>query len=161
MASDQAPIVQCPPDRLRVAAYITRVRDGLQLLVFEHMEAPEVGLQIPAGGVEPGETLIGALHREVLEETGVRVLGELQAVFVDQSPHPVTGEGRVTVFFHGQTDDQREQWIHTVTDSAGSDGGLHFLCYFANLHNLPEELADGQGRFLHLVSVEVGSDDPQ
>lgn len=30
-------------------------------------------LQLPGGGIDPGENPIGALHREVLEETGWRI----------------------------------------------------------------------------------------
>jgi 8-oxo-dGTP pyrophosphatase MutT (NUDIX family) len=50
------------------------------LLMFEHPDAPEAGLQVPAGTVQAGEELLVAAHRELLEETGihafsVRLLG--------------------------------------------------------------------------------------
>ncbi|MEM6676331.1 MAG: NUDIX domain-containing protein [Pseudomonadota bacterium] len=47
-------------------------RAGLILTVTQAMEAgPEV--QLPGGGIDPGEQPIAALHREVMEETGWRI----------------------------------------------------------------------------------------
>lgn len=46
--------------------------DGL-LATFQ--EAPWPELQLPGGGVDPGEAPIPALHREVMEETGYRIHG--------------------------------------------------------------------------------------
>ncbi|MFF2555098.1 NUDIX domain-containing protein [Nocardia sp. NPDC058058] len=65
----------------KVLAYI--VRDG-RLLVFRHLDHSweEVGVQVPAGSVEAGETPEEAVLREAREETGfseftiVRKLGE-------------------------------------------------------------------------------------
>lgn len=41
--------------------------DGI-LATFQ--EAPRPELQLPGGGIDPGEQTLAALHREVLEETG-------------------------------------------------------------------------------------------
>lgn len=38
--------------RHRAYAYIT---NGSRLLLFTHPEAPEAGIQVPAGTIEPGE----------------------------------------------------------------------------------------------------------
>ncbi len=46
---------------------VLRRRDEL-LLTFEHAIEPE--FQLPGGGIDPGESPLQALHREVLEETG-------------------------------------------------------------------------------------------
>ncbi|WP_411156418.1 NUDIX domain-containing protein [Nocardia cyriacigeorgica] len=54
--------------RIRVAAYVIRYRTTPQLLVFDHVDLPEAGTQIPAGGVHPGEALDEAVLREVAEE---------------------------------------------------------------------------------------------
>ncbi|MEU8898628.1 hypothetical protein [Nocardia sp. NPDC048505] len=43
--------------RVRVAAYVIRDRGGAELLVFDHVGMPEAGTQVPADGVEAGESL--------------------------------------------------------------------------------------------------------
>lgn len=53
---------------LRPGAYVILERNGSLLLTLESLSVPEV--QLPGGGVDPGEQVIPALHREVLEETG-------------------------------------------------------------------------------------------
>jgi 8-oxo-dGTP pyrophosphatase MutT (NUDIX family) len=69
----------------KVAAFVTRDPDPLraadplgdpasghdrQLLVFRHPN-PRAGIQVPAGTVEPGESLHAAVLREAAEETGL------------------------------------------------------------------------------------------
>ncbi len=54
--------------RPKVSSFIIRT-DG-QLLVFSHPESPEAGIQVPAGGIEPGEDPAAAAVRETEEETG-------------------------------------------------------------------------------------------
>ena len=57
------------PYRDRMGAYgIILGADGNLLLVDERGE-----LQLPGGGIDPGEGPIQALHREVREETGWRI----------------------------------------------------------------------------------------
>lgn len=67
------------------------VRDG-RLLVFRHVDASpeEVGLQVPAGSVRPGETPEAAALREGREETGLtglRVVRPLGVVEYDITPY--------------------------------------------------------------------------
>ena len=54
--------------RPRPGAYAILLRAGQVLLT--HQAEPKPELQLPGGGVDPGEHPIPALHREVLEETG-------------------------------------------------------------------------------------------
>lgn len=56
---------------LRPGAYAILPRGGAVLLT--HQAAPEPDFQLPGGGIDPGESPIAALHREVLEETGWRI----------------------------------------------------------------------------------------
>lgn len=57
--------------RRRAGAYAILRRGENLLLTFQSEPAPE--LQLPGGGIDPGESVLGALHREVLEETGWRI----------------------------------------------------------------------------------------
>ncbi|NRA98302.1 MAG: NUDIX hydrolase [Rhodobacteraceae bacterium] len=54
--------------RLRPGAYVILPRAGRVLLTFQ--EAPRPEFQLPGGGIDPGENVLPALYREVLEETG-------------------------------------------------------------------------------------------
>ena len=65
-----------PPDpgqryTLRPGAYAILPRGASVLLTFQSTPEPE--FQMPGGGIDPGESPLQALHREVLEETGWRI----------------------------------------------------------------------------------------
>ncbi len=65
----------------RPGAYGILQRGGQVLLTFQSEPAPE--FQLPGGGIDPGESPVRALHREVFEETGwgiqvIRRLGAFQ-----------------------------------------------------------------------------------
>jgi 8-oxo-dGTP diphosphatase len=59
--------------RRRPGVYAILWRDGELLLTLQADPAPEV--QLPGGGIDPGESPLRALHREVMEETGWRIGG--------------------------------------------------------------------------------------
>ena len=63
-----------PAMQMIVSALVRR--DG-QMLLVEEMEPADPGptWMLPGGRVEPGETLIKALRRELAEETGMRLAG--------------------------------------------------------------------------------------
>ena len=52
----------------RVGVYAVRPRGGSLLLTCQIEPGPD--LQLPGGGIDPGESPVAALHREVFEETG-------------------------------------------------------------------------------------------
>ncbi len=52
----------------RPGAYAVLVRGRSVLVTFQAEPEPE--MQLPGGGIDPGESPIAALHREVWEETG-------------------------------------------------------------------------------------------
>ena len=78
----------------KVTGYVTRRTDSgaPELLVFQPLH---VGLQVPAGTVEPGEAIEDAALREMFEETGlktlrqVRYLGSIEVPLTDQSRAPM------------------------------------------------------------------------
>lgn len=53
---------------MRRGAYAILPRFGRLLLTRQNRPKPEI--QLPGGGIDPGESPIRALHREVFEETG-------------------------------------------------------------------------------------------
>ena len=53
---------------LRPGAYAILPRDGALLMTWQG--DPHHELQLPGGGIDPGENALRALHREVFEETG-------------------------------------------------------------------------------------------
>ena len=108
--------------RQRVVAYVTREREGRrELLVFDHRDHPNAGTQVPAGRIDPGESLEECLHRELDEEAGlrgriVRELGrpEWPAKY-DNRAFEVRAEGNPP-----------DVWKHEV-HGTGDDAGLVFL----------------------------------
>ena len=62
------------PYRDRLGAYVLAARDGRLLAVWQEDE-----LQLPGGGIDPGESPLRALHREVREETGW-LIGEARRI---------------------------------------------------------------------------------
>ncbi|WP_231619131.1 NUDIX hydrolase [Nonomuraea sp. SBT364] len=70
--------------------------DAGRLLLVQRGHAPSAGLwSLPGGRVEPGETDEAAVRREVLEETGLRVMvGPLAGAVDRPGPAGVTYEIR-------------------------------------------------------------------
>jgi len=58
-------------------------------MLFEHPDCEEAPIQIPGGGVDSGESIEAALHREIHEESGltnltiVRKLGIAEICWLD------------------------------------------------------------------------------
>ena len=65
------PPVQGVKYDVRHGSYAILPKTGHLLLTFQKYPEPE--LQLPGGGIDPGESPLGALHREVYEETGWRI----------------------------------------------------------------------------------------
>jgi 8-oxo-dGTP diphosphatase len=65
------PVVEGKRYIMRPGAYAILVRGDSLLLT--HQSEPEPEFQLPGGGIDPGESAIAALHREVMEETGWKI----------------------------------------------------------------------------------------
>lgn len=136
--------------RQRVVAYITRERHGrTELLTIEHKHLPEAGVQVPAGRVDPGETLEQGVHREVAEETGlndVRVLRRLPE-FEAEYENPYESYA----FHLASESETSDSWEHEVRGE-GSDAGLVYVCRWVPL-TLDLRLWNGRDPMLrHLLT---------
>lgn len=62
--------------RLRTGAYA--ILPSTEGLLLTHQSSPAPEIQLPGGGVDPGESPVQALIREVYEETGWRIARPLR-----------------------------------------------------------------------------------
>ncbi|MFD5204640.1 NUDIX domain-containing protein [Streptomyces sp. NPDC058375] len=145
-----------PPPRARVAAYVIRRHPSPALLVFDHLDFPEAGTQVPAGGIVRGEDPERAVLREVAEETGLTGARVVRRIAVDERPHPETGQPRRTAFLLlDAPPDGPVEWEHRVRGD-GADAGMRFACRFAPLP-LEHPLADAQDAWLGRVDPGWGA----
>jgi len=125
--------------RIRPGAYAILLRAGRMLVT--HQSAPLPELQLPGGGIDPGEQPLQALHREVFEETGwlisrPRRLGAFrrftympdygiwaEKLCVVYAAHPVRALSAPSEPGH------RAVWItpHAAAASLGNAGDRHFV----------------------------------
>lgn len=146
------PVLPDPPGRprARVACFVLLAG---RLLVFEHADVPAAGTQVPAGGIEAGESVAAAAMREVAEETGVSARFEAVLGYVDGT-HPGTGTPertacvRLSVPGLDATAIGRP-WPHRV-GGEGVDAGMTFRCRWARR---PVALIEGQAEQSKLLEV--------
>ena len=139
------------PVRVAVAAYIVRKsqQGSYQLLLFKHPDCPEAPLQIPGGGVDPGETHKQALHREIWEESGltnlllIRKLGVAGMCWCQ--PRKLISQ-RHCFLLEGAAD-LPERWDHVVAGD-GIDAGMVFS-YFWHSCSLEFAISYNLGSFLY------------
>lgn len=136
----------------KVLAYITRDGTaGREVLVFRHRDHPDAGVQVPGGTVDPGESLIDALIREVEEETGLQNL----VVEGQVAKAPFHAEWRNewqerNVFHLVAPASVPDSWTHAVT-AGEEDAGLVYEFFWLGLAAAQSLLAGGQGQWLPLI----------
>lgn len=138
--------------RRRAYAYVTRMKDRTkQVLVFSQQNDPEAGIQIPGGGIEPEETPLEGVRREIVEETGLLdCLVERELAVDVREYHNGNLHQRIERhFFLLSVNNAPDKWEHHVTGK-GEDNGLVFLYFWISS---PDEtqLVPGDADYLHLV----------
>ena len=131
----------------KVFAYITQ---GNDLLVFEHEDAPEAGIQVPAGTLEDGETPEQGVLREAKEETGLEKLSIVR--FLGEQIRDMSDYGKQEIhhryFYQLRSDEKTEKsWQHGEkypSDEGEYDGSFRqiFNFYRVDIGRLPELIAD-------------------
>jgi 8-oxo-dGTP diphosphatase len=105
------------PDR--PAAFVVVERDGLIATVRVELPSGRIRLDLPGGGVDPGETAAQAAVRECAEEAGLRVtvsqpFAHADHYFVNEQDRSVNTRG---AFFVGQFEAE-EPGLKTEDDHA-------------------------------------------
>ncbi|HEX2267464.1 MAG TPA: NUDIX domain-containing protein [Actinomycetota bacterium] len=151
----------------RVVAYIVRPDGCLLVNVHADEDRPweQSGLQVPGGGVAPGESLEAAVAREVAEETGltdVRIVRYLGAVDWDLRPYtPMVAQRH---FFHLAVDERvLDEWEHWETggphEPPRADGGVrlrHYWLPVAQCHALAAGLSARLGALSESLASDAG-----
>ncbi len=137
--------------RDRAYAYIT---SGSRLLLFTQPGAPDAGIQVPAGTIEPGESPRDAAMREAREETGLAGIGYVRFLGRDTRDMRDCGSNELQVrwFFHlsveGPTD---ETWRHGEHAEDGTV--IHpFDFFWADVSSLPDLVANYDDKIDLLVA---------
>jgi 8-oxo-dGTP pyrophosphatase MutT (NUDIX family) len=139
-------------------AYVTN-RD--RLLVFSHPNAPEAGIQVPAGTIGPGEQPPDAAMREAREESGLDALRMVRFLGDDVRDMRDVGKDEIhhRYFFHLACDgDPAERWRRHEPDGGQAPGapGPLFELFWAHLPDgVPPLLAD-HGRLLRRLVETMG-----
>lgn len=152
--------------REKVVAYITHVdpvSGGTRLLVFSQPSAPEAGIQVPAGTVQPGEPPEIAAAREAREETGLTDLELVQALGERTFDMRPWGKSEIhhRRFFHLRCHDETppDRWEHTEPDPDGGDGAsdpspIVFALSWVPFPDGVPDLIGGQGALLAALTAE-------
>jgi 8-oxo-dGTP pyrophosphatase MutT (NUDIX family) len=130
----------------KVIAYVTK---GDDLLVFEHRDFPEAGLQVPAGSLKEGETPEEAVLREVIEETGleqVRIVRFLGRYSYDMATYRPEVQDRF-VFHVSFAGPAPSTWLH-YENHDGKSEPTAFCLYWLKLDDPRLKLISGQGDYL-------------
>lgn len=124
--------------RKRVFTYITHKG---KLLVFDHVENPDLGMQIPGGTIEDGELPEQAAIREAKEETGLSEMSVKS--FLGEFKKDLALIGRKETihawFFHLEASGQPPlRWRHSETDPHDRTDSIEFELYWVELYPKPE-----------------------
>ncbi|WP_420861803.1 NUDIX domain-containing protein [Algirhabdus cladophorae] len=125
--------------RLRPGAYAILHVGNNVLLTFQDQPKPE--FQLPGGGIDPGEQIIPALHREIFEETGwhasgLKRLGVYQRfVYMPEydlwaQKHCSIYAGRPTTRLGNPIEPDHTDFWCTISDAVmllANEGDVHFL----------------------------------
>jgi 8-oxo-dGTP pyrophosphatase MutT (NUDIX family) len=154
-------MLNAPTVKEKVLVYIFR-RHGphTAVLVFEHADFPEAGIQVPAGTLEPGEDPADGALREAHEESGLSGLSVERFIGVfDWLRTDLNQLHHRHVYILSHHGPVRDAWEHVVT-AGEEDEGLRYRFYWLATDVAKQELSADQGAYIDLA-LSSRSTDPQ
>jgi len=129
----------------KVFVYVVR-QGGREILTFESHDEP--GFEVPKGGIEPGETPEQAGQRELMEEAGLDLGGNVaEGGFARLGAIRWRDEEQVFLRVSAPSDIP-DAFGHTVT-GAGIDAGMHYRFRWLPVdERLRERLVQGCAAFV-------------
>jgi len=109
------------PLPLRIGVGIIVLNPNNKVFVGKRKDNPIDKWQMPQGGVDPGETFLEAMKRELKEETGIKkieVLKELDYWLEYELPKNLVG-----IIWKGKYRGQKQKWF--ITRFLGSDNEIN------------------------------------
>ena len=93
------------------------IQDGDRILLQNRVKKDWQGYTLPGGHVEPGESIVDAVKREMKEETGLDIINPLLAGI---KQFPITGGRYIVLLFKADrftgevisSEEGRMEWIH-------------------------------------------------
>ena len=141
--------------RHRAYAYVT---SGSRLLLFTQPGAPDAGIQVPAGTIEPGENPWDAVMREASEETGLTGIKYVRFLSRDTRDMRDCGSDELQHrwFYHLSVEGPTEEtWRY---GEHSEDGSLihQFDFFWADVLTLPQLVAGYDDKIgLLIKSIET------
>jgi 8-oxo-dGTP pyrophosphatase MutT (NUDIX family) len=138
------------PDKLTTEKVVCYVVRNERLLVFRHCDYSdeEVGIQVPAGTIDSGETPEQAALREAREETGLdgfTIVRKLGVTEYDITPYRHEIQRR-HVFQLALDGEAPERWMSQETHD-GAQSPTRFECFWIDLR-AAHVLQSGQGALI-------------
>jgi ADP-ribose pyrophosphatase YjhB (NUDIX family) len=135
------------PVQTKVYAYLLRqTRGEWQLLVFDHVDFPEAGIQVPGVTMEPGESISNAVLREVQEETGlhnIELVEQLGNSIHDMGQYGLPVIHERNYFLFTSEDSTPDFWIgYEMDPSDGSPAPISLRFYWVALDKVPPLAGD-------------------
>ena len=145
------------------------LRNGVGAIVINHESKIFVGKridfpkkdkwQMPQGGVNPGENLLSAMRRELLEETSIKsikILKEIDEWTEYELPNYLLGK-----IWKGKFRGQKQKWF--ITKFTGTDDEINiktsnpeFMEWkWENLENLPKIIVDFKKNLYEELIIKI------
>ena len=144
---------------LRTGVGIVVLNSENKVFVGKRRDNPIEKWQMPQGGVDPGESLIEAMRRELLEETGItniKILKELNYWLEYELPKDLIG-----IIWKGKFRGQKQRWF--IVKFLGTDKEVNVKTKFPefiewkwlNIEELPNVIVDFKKDVYRKLLIEL------